>query len=187
VARAEESRPAQGRPTPQRNGLEGLRDSRPGPRVLVVDDEESIADLVATALRYEGFRVEVARSGRCALTAATSFRPHLIVLDVMLPDLDGFEVQRRLAADRLRVPILPPPRSVPVAWQRGAVPPPGSQPVTRIEPSQVNAAEWKLVTVGAVVAYRNVGFSRSEMSKTATPGLPAQAALFTDRRITPMS
>jgi DNA-binding response OmpR family regulator len=57
-------------------------------------------------LRYEGFRVEVAGSGRGALTAATSFRPHLIVLDVMLPDLDGFEVQRRLAADRLRVPIL---------------------------------------------------------------------------------
>jgi two-component system OmpR family response regulator len=76
------------------------------PRVLVVDDEESITDLVGTALRYEGFQVEVAASGRDALTAATSFRPHLIVLDVMLPDLDGFEVQRRLAADRLPVPIL---------------------------------------------------------------------------------
>jgi two-component system OmpR family response regulator len=75
-------------------------------RVLVVDDEESITELVAMALRYEGFRVEVAASGRGALAAATSFRPHLIVLDVMLPDLDGFEVQRRLTADRLRVPIL---------------------------------------------------------------------------------
>jgi two-component system OmpR family response regulator len=77
-----------------------------GPRVLVVDDEESITELVGMALRYEGFQVEVARSGRDALGAATSFRPHLIVLDVMLPDLDGFEVQRRLSADRLRVPIL---------------------------------------------------------------------------------
>ncbi len=76
------------------------------PRVLVVDDEESITDLVATALRYEGFEVEIAAGGRAALRLATSFRPHLIVLDVMLPDLDGFEVQRRLAADRLRVPIL---------------------------------------------------------------------------------
>jgi two-component system OmpR family response regulator len=65
-----------------------------------------MTDLVGMALRYEGFQVEVARSGRDALKAATSFRPHLIVLDVMLPDLDGFEVQRRLAADRLRVPIL---------------------------------------------------------------------------------
>ncbi len=76
------------------------------PRVLVVDDEESITDLVATALRYEGFEVEIAAGGRAALRLATSFRPHLIVLDVMLPDLDGFEVQRRLVADRLRVPIL---------------------------------------------------------------------------------
>ncbi len=85
-----------------------MRDGQPGRRVrvLVVDDEESITDLVATALRYEGFQVEVAASGRGALTAATSFRPHLVVLDIMLPDLDGFEVQRRLAADRLRVPIL---------------------------------------------------------------------------------
>jgi two-component system OmpR family response regulator len=71
-----------------------------------VDDEESVAELVATALRYEGFRVEVARSGRAALAAVTSFRPQLIVLDIMLPDLDGFEVQRRLAGDGLRVPIL---------------------------------------------------------------------------------
>jgi two-component system, OmpR family, response regulator len=81
-------------------------DSRPLARVLVVDDEESITQLVATALRYEGFDVEIAASGRTALAAATSFRPHLVVLDVMLPDLDGFEVQRRLAADRLRMPIL---------------------------------------------------------------------------------
>jgi two-component system OmpR family response regulator len=75
-------------------------------RLLVVDDEPSITDLIATALRYEGFQVEVAPSGRDALAASTSFRPHLIVLDVLMPDLDGFEVQRRLAADGLRVPIL---------------------------------------------------------------------------------
>jgi two-component system OmpR family response regulator len=89
--------------------VEGHRandDSEERPRVLVVDDEESVSELVATALRYEGLGVQVARSGRAALTAATSFRPQLIVLDVMLPDLDGFEVQRRLAVDRLRVPIL---------------------------------------------------------------------------------
>ena len=78
----------------------------PAPRVLVVDDEASIIELVATALRYEGFQVETASTGRKALAAATSFRPHLVVLDVMLPDLDGFEVQARLAADGVRVPIL---------------------------------------------------------------------------------
>jgi two-component system OmpR family response regulator len=92
--------------TPRRDRSEALTDAQPRPRVLVVDDEESITDLVATALRYEGFQVEVAGSGRGALTAATSFRPQLIVLDVMLPDLNGFEVQRRVTADGLRVPIL---------------------------------------------------------------------------------
>jgi len=92
--------------TARRDGPEARRDGQPRLRVLVVDDEESITELVATALRYEGFEVEVARNGRDALTAATLFRPQLIVLDVMLPDLDGFEVQRRLAVDRLRVPIL---------------------------------------------------------------------------------
>jgi two-component system, OmpR family, response regulator len=106
VGRSEEADLAGDGRTARPNGREAPRDGQPRPRVLVVDDEESITDLVATALRYEGFQVEVARSGRGALRAATSFRPHLIVLDVMLPDLDGFEVQRRLAADRLRVPVL---------------------------------------------------------------------------------
>jgi two-component system, OmpR family, response regulator len=105
VAKPDEAGPVGAGLTP-RGGPEAMRDGRPGPRVLVVDDEESITELVGMALRYEGFQVEVARSGHDALGAATSFRPHLIVLDVMLPDVDGFEVQRRLAADRLRVPIL---------------------------------------------------------------------------------
>jgi two-component system, OmpR family, response regulator len=74
-------------------------------RVLVVDDEANITDLVATVLRYEGFDVRSASSGREGLRAAESFRPHLVVLDVMLPDLDGFEVQRRLSDDS-RVPVV---------------------------------------------------------------------------------
>jgi two-component system, OmpR family, response regulator len=75
-------------------------------RILVVDDEPSIVDAVATSLRYEGFDVEEATTGRAALVAAQQ-RPHdLIVLDVMLPDLDGLEVTRRLRADGVRVPIL---------------------------------------------------------------------------------
>jgi two-component system OmpR family response regulator len=106
VASAEGAEPVGGGSDAGADGLEALRDGEVGPRVLVVDDDESITDLVGMALRYEGLQVEVARSGHAALTAATSFRPHLIVLDVMLPDVDGFEVQRRLAADRLRVPIL---------------------------------------------------------------------------------
>jgi two-component system OmpR family response regulator len=84
------------------------RETEPGssPRILVVDDEPSITDLVSTVLRYEGFQVETAATGRRALRSVTSFRPHLVVLDVMLPDLDGFDVQRRMAADGLRTPIL---------------------------------------------------------------------------------
>ena len=75
-------------------------------RVLVVDDEPNITDLVATALRYERFVVQTAASGRDALRSVTSFRPHLIVLDVMLPDVDGFEVQRRLATDGAKTPVV---------------------------------------------------------------------------------
>jgi two-component system OmpR family response regulator len=80
--------------------------AKPAQRILVVDDEASITDLVATVLRYEGFRVETAATGRKALAAVTSFRPHLVVLDIMLPDLDGIEVQARMAADGMRTPIL---------------------------------------------------------------------------------
>jgi two-component system OmpR family response regulator len=74
--------------------------------VLVVDDEPNITDLVATALRYEGFEVAAAGNGRDALKLVESFRPHLVVLDVMLPDLDGFEVQKRLVDRGRPSPVL---------------------------------------------------------------------------------
>ena len=75
-------------------------------RILAVDDEESITDLLGMALRYEGFDVQVAHTGRQALRAVTDRRPHLLILDVMLPDLDGFEIARRLASRGEKVPIL---------------------------------------------------------------------------------
>lgn len=78
----------------------------PAQRVLVVDDEESITDLVATTLRYEGFDVAVAADARSALSSLETFRPHLLVLDVMLPDLDGFEIARRLKLSGHRTPVL---------------------------------------------------------------------------------
>ncbi|MEP7115318.1 MAG: response regulator transcription factor [Ilumatobacteraceae bacterium] len=74
--------------------------------VLVVDDEPSIVDAVATALRYEGYEVTEARNGRAALSVAQTGAVDLIVLDVMMPDIDGFEVARRLRADGLATPIL---------------------------------------------------------------------------------
>jgi len=75
-------------------------------KILVVDDEPSITDLVALALRYERFDVEVAHSGHEALSAVHSFAPDLVVLDIMLPDLDGFEVARRMAAEAPLTPVL---------------------------------------------------------------------------------
>jgi two-component system OmpR family response regulator len=77
-------------------------------RILVVDDEQSITDLLSMALRYEGMEVQVAHLGREALEAVTSFRPHLVVLDVMLPDLSGFDVLQRMSRDGVggRMPVL---------------------------------------------------------------------------------
>jgi two-component system OmpR family response regulator len=75
-------------------------------RVLVVDDEPNIVDVVAMALRFQGFTVQTAGTGADALSAVRAFGPQIIVLDVMLPDVDGFEVARRLAARGDRVPII---------------------------------------------------------------------------------
>jgi len=75
-------------------------------RVLVVDDEPNIVDVVSMALRFHGYAVETAGTGADALSAVTAFRPDLIVLDVMLPDMEGFDVAARLGAQRNRVPII---------------------------------------------------------------------------------
>ncbi len=75
-------------------------------RVLVVDDEPNLVEVVSMALRFQGFTVQSASSGREALSAAASFKPHLMVLDVMLPDMEGFEVATRLGAQRAGVPII---------------------------------------------------------------------------------
>src|SRR4051794_29607189 len=75
-------------------------------RVLVVDDEPNIVDVVAMALRFQGFAVESAGTGADAVAKVSSFKPQLIVLDVMLPDMEGFDVAKRLGAQRARVPII---------------------------------------------------------------------------------
>lgn len=80
--------------------------AEPKARILVVDDEPAITDLLATALRYLGYQVTVAGSGSEALEAASGFAPDLVVLDVMLPDIDGFEVCRRLRTARDFVPVI---------------------------------------------------------------------------------
>src|SRR3954469_14162508 len=75
-------------------------------RVLVVDDEPNIVDVVSMALRFHGYTVEAAGTGADALSQVAAFRPDLIVLDVMLPDMEGFEVARRLGAERAGTPII---------------------------------------------------------------------------------
>jgi two-component system OmpR family response regulator len=75
-------------------------------RILVVDDEPNITELVSMALRYEGFDVDVASDGRSAIARAVTFRPDLMVLDVMLPDVDGFGVLKRIRGDGHRVSVV---------------------------------------------------------------------------------
>ena len=80
--------------------------SAPEARLLVVDDEPNIRDLLAESLRFAGFEVVTASDGLEAVAAATRERPDLVVLDVMMPGIDGFEVVRRLRAEGTRVPVL---------------------------------------------------------------------------------
>jgi two-component system OmpR family response regulator len=75
-------------------------------KVLVVDDEASICALLSATLRLTGFEVRVANGGREALVAAAEYAPDLVVLDVMMPDLNGFEVAQRLRASGRPVPVL---------------------------------------------------------------------------------
>jgi two-component system OmpR family response regulator len=75
-------------------------------RLLLVDDEPNIVELLSASLRYAGFDVAIARDGTEALKVARSFRPDLLVLDVMMPGLDGFDVLRRLRSSGDRLPVL---------------------------------------------------------------------------------
>jgi two-component system OmpR family response regulator len=77
-----------------------------GERLLLVDDEDNLRSMLEAALRHNGFEVTAVASGREALDRVAADRPDLVVLDVMMPDLDGFEVCRRLRADGNRTPVL---------------------------------------------------------------------------------
>jgi two-component system OmpR family response regulator len=77
-----------------------------GQRIHVVDDETSISDLISTSLRFVGFDVRTAATGSQALAVAEEFKPHAIILDVMLPDQDGFEVCRQIRNEGVNVGVL---------------------------------------------------------------------------------
>jgi two-component system OmpR family response regulator len=76
------------------------------PRLLLVDDEDNLRSMLEAALRHSGFEVHPAATGRAALDAVAEVQPDLIVLDVMLPDLDGFDVCKRLRSSGDRTPVL---------------------------------------------------------------------------------
>ena len=78
----------------------------PGERLLLVDDEENLRSMLQAALQHHGYDVHPVAAGREAMAAVPDVRPDLIVLDVMLPDLDGFEVCRRLRSEGVRTPVL---------------------------------------------------------------------------------
>jgi two-component system OmpR family response regulator len=75
-------------------------------RVLVVDDERTLTDLMLMALRYEGWEVKTAEDGTGAVRTAREWRPDVVVLDMMLPDIDGLTVLRRLREDDRDLPVL---------------------------------------------------------------------------------
>jgi two-component system OmpR family response regulator len=75
-------------------------------RILVVDDESSISELIATSLKFVGFDVRTAASGSATLQIAQEFKPHALILDVMLPDQSGFEVCRQLRNEGHNVGVL---------------------------------------------------------------------------------
>ncbi|MEP7036123.1 MAG: response regulator transcription factor [Dermatophilaceae bacterium] len=80
--------------------------STPEARLLVVEDEPNIRELLATSLRFAGFEVHVAADGATALKQAAEHEPDLVVLDVMLPDMDGFTVTRKLRGSGRLLPIV---------------------------------------------------------------------------------
>lgn len=75
-------------------------------KALVVDDEASLSELLSMALRYEGWEVQTASNGLEALTVARKFKPDVMVLDIMMPELDGMSVLRRLREEGSEVPVL---------------------------------------------------------------------------------
>ncbi|AUM19810.1 response regulator transcription factor [Rhodococcus ruber] len=83
-----------------------MTDKTPEARILIVDDEPNIAELLSVSLKFQGFEVETASNGAEGLDRARAFRPDAVILDVMMPGMDGFGMLRRLRADGSDAPVL---------------------------------------------------------------------------------
>jgi two-component system OmpR family response regulator len=88
------------------NGGAQAGGKKPEARLLVVEDDPNIVELLSASLRFAGFAVATASSGTAAVEAAREARPDLVVLDIMLPDLDGFEVIKRMRESGVRTPVV---------------------------------------------------------------------------------
>jgi len=86
--------------------MAALSENTPEARVLVVDDETNIVELLSVSLKFQGFEVHTASSGPAALDKAREVRPDAVILDVMMPGMDGFGLLRRLRADGVDAPAL---------------------------------------------------------------------------------
>ncbi|WP_040833190.1 response regulator transcription factor [Nocardia brevicatena] len=86
--------------------MTGSAEQAPEARVLVVDDEPMIVELLSVSLRFQGFEVATAGDGAKALDLARSFRPQALIVDVMMPGMNGFGLLRRLRADGIGAPVL---------------------------------------------------------------------------------
>ena len=86
--------------------MAALPENTPEARVLVVDDETNIVELLSVSLKFQGFEVHTASNGPAALDKAREIRPDAVILDVMMPGMDGFDVVRRLRTEGLRFPVL---------------------------------------------------------------------------------
>ncbi|MGX7731546.1 response regulator transcription factor [Rhodococcus sp. 2H158] len=92
---------------PERSGrIDAVTDKTPEARILIVDDEPSIVELLSVSLKFQGFEVETAGNGAKGLDRARAFRPDAVILDVMMPGMDGFGMLRRLRADGSDAPVL---------------------------------------------------------------------------------
>ncbi|WNG92309.1 response regulator [Mycobacterium sp. ITM-2016-00318] len=87
--------------------MAALPESVPEARVLVVDDETNIVELLSVSLKFQGFEVHTASNGPAALDKAREIRPDAVILDVMMPGMDGFGVLRRLRADTQHTVVRP--------------------------------------------------------------------------------
>src|SRR6202795_4425172 len=86
--------------------MAAIPESIPEARVLVVDDEDNIVELLSVSLKFQGFEVHTATNGPAALDLARDVKPDAVILDVMMPGMDGFGVLRRLRADGIDAPAL---------------------------------------------------------------------------------